>query len=147
MPTAQRSLVLLCIVSGQLQAPEVAFHRLLAARLVLLLAVRDLVRRDLREVFLAESDVACYSGEADTQVGFVALQRRSALVGFCLTEVETVAVLAGGFCDTVGTDDVVATGVTIFLLGFSQCSADGVNTRRPSYFCHSLLAILGRGLT
>ena len=133
------------VVSGQLQAPEVAFHRLLAARLVLLLAVRDLVRRDLREVFLAGRHGACYGHEARAQVELVALQGRRAR--HFLADVDAVTVFAGRLRHAVRAKQHLAATVLPAFSGVTQCAGHTVDSGTPYNFCHSLLAILGHGLT
>ena len=71
---------MLCIIRRQFERPEVALHRLLAIRLVLLRSESGLVGGDLAQVLRTGTDSGCYGGEALTLCQFVGTGRGGASV-------------------------------------------------------------------
>ena len=137
----QRILVL-PVVRRHFQAPQIAPERLLTAGGVLLSAVRGLVGCHLLGVLLTGCYGSCDSCKTLALLDLRGLDRRGTLVSVGVVDVQTLAVGVGGFCGTVGRDEVVTVVVTVLTYGFLQCAGDSFDTGGSYYsFCHSCSAI------
>ena len=124
------------VVRGHLEAPQILFHGLLAARSVFLGIEGNLILSDLGEILRT----VCYCGrngcEALTDFTLVSGDRRAAF--HLLAQVKTVTLRVGGRCYTVGTKQHLLTAVLGIRSRFAQCAGYAVYSGTPYYICHNL---------
>ena len=123
------------IVSRHLEAPEVLFHGLLAARLVFLGVEGNLILGDLRQILRTIGYCGSYGGEAVADIALVSADRRAAF--HFLSQEQTVTVRVGGRCYAVGTKQHLLTAVLGIRSRFAQCAGYAVYAGTPYYICHS----------
>ena len=128
--------IVLGVVLLAANLPEVRAHGFLAIGLIFLSREVDLVLRDLREIFLTSLHSSRYSGEACASIQLCGRERSGTLVHISLADVQAGAVRVLGSCDTVCTQEVRATRVTIFLFRLSQRTGYIINTVCVFYFSH-----------
>ena len=125
------------VVLASADVPQIRFPGLLAVRQVLLCGVVRLVGRDGGEVLRTRLDEATYLCEALTSHELVLRHRCSALIHLCVAYVDTCAFLAGRLGFAVRTDEVRATGVTVFLGRLRETTFHVLDTGCILYFSHS----------
>ena len=130
------NLTVLLIIQRTANFPQVGVHGFLTKGAVLLSQEVLLVFGDVLQITLTGFHQQANRCEARTSVELVGARLGAANVGVLLAHIQTAAVRVLRCCYTVGTDEVITMVVTIFLLGFSQGAAYGLNTRRISYNCH-----------
>ena len=122
------------IVGGHLEAPQVLFHGLLAARLVFLGVEGNLILGDLRQILRTIGYCGSYGREAVADVTLVSGDRRA--VFHLLAQVKTVTLRVRGRCYTVGTKQHFLTAVLGIRSRFAQCAGYAVYSGTPYYICH-----------
>ena len=133
------NLTVLLIIFSTTNFPQVRLHGFLATGLILLRREVDLVRSDLREIFLTSLHSSCYSGEACASIELCGRERSGTLVTVCFEGVDALTVGVRGCRSAVGGNEIVTVVVTILFFRSFQGAGDGFDTRR-TYFhnCHFL---------
>ena len=137
MANGQMLALVLGVVLGTADFPEVGVHGCFASRCVLLRLEVNLVLRDFGEVLFARRDHGLYGGESFACREFRHRRLCSASVGIRFSDVESRAI--GVLCrsDAVCSDEVVAMFVTVNFFGFCQCTLYELDTRGVGNFSHS----------
>ena len=128
--------VVLGVVGGSADAPEITLHRALAARLILLCDEVSLVGSHVHEVFRALRYCTRYRTESRTDL---TLTCRDGCGAFhFLAQVEAVTVGTGGRRYAVGAKQHFVAAVLRVVTRFCECAGYGINTGAPFYFSHIL---------
>ena len=120
--------LVLLVIRGQFERPEVTLHGLLAARLVLLRDEGCLVSGHLVQV-LGTSCYSCRHGAETHSLGaFICSDRSRAVVTVRREGVDALTVGVGGCGGTVGHHQVVAVFVSVLFLRTFEGALDVFNT-------------------
>ena len=131
---------LLIVVLRADNAPVPLGHGLETVREILLGEECLLILGDLVEVLLTRLDHLRNVLEAVTCADLILRQRSRTFVRVRLTDVETATIRVGGRGYPVRTEEVITMVVSVNLFFLFERTANGLDTRRITSYCHKISA-------